>query len=93
MQELELTWQRILSIWWLLIWRAALGGFAIGFAIGLVIGVIAFVIGHRPGFAFNFGVGLVIGLVWWPFVIRMALQKEYKGFRIALLPPQTAPGG
>ncbi len=93
MQELELTWQRILSIWWLLIWRAALGGFVIGFGIGAVIGVIGYIIGYRPVFAFNFGVGLVIGFVWWPFVIRMALQKKYKTFRIALLPQLTAPGG
>ena len=40
MQELEVTWQRVARIWWLIVWRALLGGTLLGAAIGFIIGFI-----------------------------------------------------
>ena len=31
-------------------------------------------------------IGSIIGLVWGVVVMRMALRKTYKGFRLALIP-------
>lgn len=86
MHEIEPGWEQVLSIWWLLILRGALGGFAIGFVIGLILNLgTAFGFGAVLGTAGNLAVGVVLGLVWWPFVVRMALRKKYKKFHIALI--------
>ena len=86
MQEIQPGWQQILSIFWLLIWRGALGGFVISFALGLALNLIlALIFKIQFGTIANLLIGLVIGLIWWPFVVRMALRKEYRGFRIALI--------
>ena len=86
--ELEKTWGRILSIWWLLLWRGLLGGFMVGAAIGFVIGIVGSILGYPQ--ASRLLVIQVIaapaGLAWGLFVIRMALNKPYRDFRIALLP-------
>ena len=86
MQELELTWSRVMSVWWLIFWRGSIGallvGGVIGFIIGFIFGVLRIpmdpLIPGIPG-----GIG---GLLWFVLVVRMALGKKYQGFRIALLP-------
>lgn len=87
MQELELTWQRTLSIWWLIVWRGLVGSILLG---GLVGFIVAFVGGmmHLPTDTMTLAsqiLGLGVGLVWWSVVVRMALGKQYGKFRIALV--------
>jgi len=89
MQELEPTWGRVASVWWLVLWRAALGGFALGAAFGFVIGFGGAIAGYATediGFAAGI-VGIIVGFFWSFVVLRMALQKKYRGFRIALVAP------
>jgi hypothetical protein len=87
MQELELTSARVASIWWLIAWRALLGGGIIGFGLAVLIGEA----GGWLGFAFApvAIVGTVAawlaGLAWGFLVVRMALQKRYQEFRLALV--------
>ena len=87
MQDDVPGWDKVLRVAWLLTWRGLLGGLAIGFLIG---------------YAFDLGLGLVFGqvldrtagallklvvlLIWWPFVVRMALKKRYRVFRVVLIP-------
>ncbi len=86
MQEIEPGWEQVLSIWWLLIRRGALSGFAFGFVIGLLLNFgTAFGFGAVFGTTGNLLVGVVFGLIWWPLVVRMGLRKKYKKFRIALI--------
>jgi hypothetical protein len=96
MQEVELTLARLLAVVWLILWRGLAGGVVLGLAVGLVFGMVWFPMVHTaPPASISLGLGLVVGLVWYPFVIRMALRKTYKSFRIALVPPQdpvSAPG-
>ncbi len=94
MQELEATWKRAISIAWLIVWRGSLGSLVIGFAIGFVVG---FVFGFMNSVNGTSGalpevVRLIItaltipaALAWWLLVVRMALRKRYKGFRLALV--------
>ncbi|MBX9844307.1 MAG: hypothetical protein K2Z80_21115 [Xanthobacteraceae bacterium] len=91
MQELELTWQRTLSIWWLILWRSLLGSVAIGFVVGAAIGIFRLATGITQVPQLAPALGTIVGLVWSFFVVRMVLRKRYKGFRIALL-PAAAPG-
>ena len=87
MAELELTLPRLLSVWWLIMWRGVIGGFAVGFFIGFILGLVRAMAGFQPtGLYLNLAMGLVVGMFWWPFVTRMALKKHYKDFRIALIP-------
>jgi ABC-type nitrate/sulfonate/bicarbonate transport system permease component len=94
MLELETTWTRVISVGWLIIWRGTLGAFLVGFAIGFLVG---FVFGLIQGASGTAGasqetIRLIItvltvpaALAWWMLVVRMALRKRYKGFRLALV--------
>jgi integral membrane sensor domain MASE1 len=88
MQELEVTWQRVLSVWWLIVWRAALGGAILGAMIGAVLGFIEGMIGvSTQTITLSSGAaGALANLIWSLFVVRMALRKKYGEFRLALVP-------
>ena len=87
MQELEVTGKRILSVWWLLVWRGMLGGAVLGGIAGFIWGVIAGVLGVASDVIANtagIGGGMV-GLIWGFFVTGMALRKKYGEFRVVLV--------
>jgi len=86
MQELEPSWRHVLSVWWLLVWRGLVGGFVIGFFLGGIVGLV-YALMRRPELIAPVSafVGCIGGIIWGFFVVRMALQKKYDGFRIALL--------
>ena len=83
----ELTWKRVASVWWLLAWRGGVGAVAIGAACGFVSAIVLAIIGLRAAYP-NAGavLGAVGGFIWGFFVVRMALRKDYRDFRLALLP-------
>jgi hypothetical protein len=88
MQELAITWPRVTRIWWLIVWRAAVGGGLIGAAVGFVIGFIQGVMGYsRAAVIISTGIaGWMVGVAWTLVVVRMALLKVYSDFRLALVP-------
>jgi fumarate reductase subunit D len=88
-EELEPTWQRAISVWWLICWR-----FLVGYAVTDAIVVWPISIGLQSiqiqgwviPFTVSFGIGLVISFVWLIVVLQMALRKRYRHFRIAVVP-------
>jgi hypothetical protein len=86
MQELELTMSRLLSVWWLLIWRGLVGGTVAGAVAGAVAGFFFGLFGHLElsGTA-GYYAGLVTGAFWGLLVTQMAFKKKYKGFRLAVV--------
>ncbi|MGH6767636.1 MAG: hypothetical protein ACRECO_01300 [Xanthobacteraceae bacterium] len=88
MQELEPTWGRALSVWWLITWRSMLGAVVLGAIVGGIFGFIVAMAGGSPQLigAVSPFLGMIVGLVWVIAVVRMALRKKYSGFRIALVP-------
>jgi hypothetical protein len=87
MQDVEPGWDKVLRIVWLLTWRGLAGGMILGFFLGLVINMgLGFGLGVVLSTNVNATMGLVVMLVWWPFVVRMALKKRYSDFRIVLIP-------
>ena len=46
MQELDLTAQRLISVWWLCLWRGMLGGLLVGAIAGFIGGVLIALLGH-----------------------------------------------
>jgi hypothetical protein len=87
MQELELTRERVMGVWWLLAWRALLGGWLLAVALAFLLGAA----GDRLGLDFPTTAAIVTviswlaGLTWGFFVVKMALKKKYKDFRLALV--------
>ncbi len=90
-QYLEMTWARVLTIWWAYLWRAVLAGFIVGLVIGFIIGVMAGVMGtYQTNPA---GVGSIIsifgalaGAVTSVYMLKRVLAKQFKDFRIVLIP-------
>jgi hypothetical protein len=82
MQELELTWERFGRTFWLCFWRlvvmCAIGG---AMATYLFHWLLTLVIGN-PGPP---GIGAIVWIPLSMLVLRMALLKKYRGFRIALI--------
>lgn len=80
MRELEVTWPRVGSFFWLWAWRGALGG-------GLISGISGAILratSLQP--LFVFAVLFVLGMGWQLIVVRMALQKKYRHYRVVLVP-------
>jgi hypothetical protein len=80
-QELKITWPRVVSVMWLLTWRGLLGtammwGIERGFS-------------HAGDIARISSVPLAVaaGFIWQAIVVRTALKKKYRGFRIVLVSP------
>jgi uncharacterized membrane protein YdjX (TVP38/TMEM64 family) len=88
MQELEVTWGRVVSVWWLLAWRATLGAVLLGAAQGFIEGAAMGAAGASLQVITLVTqiTGAIIGAIWFFLVVRMALRKHYKEFRIALVP-------
>jgi hypothetical protein len=73
-------------MWWLFVWRAAVGGAVIGGVAGFVVGFILALAGLAEYVLIVTGVtGYALGLVWSTFVLRMMLRKRYADFRLALV--------
>jgi hypothetical protein len=87
MQELEITWERVMRVWWLIAWRGLLGGWILAVALAFLIGEA----GGRLGFDFPTvaaiatALSCLAGLTWGLFVVKMALKKKYEKFRLALV--------
>jgi len=87
MQELEITWERVMHVWWLLVWRGLLGGWIFAVALAFLIGEA----GGRLGFDFPTTAAVatplswLAGLAWGLVVVKMALKKNYQEFRLALV--------
>ena len=100
--EMDITIRRLLSIWWLFIWRGIVLGLLIGAVVGAVVGAMTGMIMAMTIHPLDLAqvrqtaqiVSLVVcvplGLVWNALVIRMALRKRYKDFRIALVSLDSA---
>jgi uncharacterized membrane protein YsdA (DUF1294 family) len=92
MQELDPTWGRVMSVWWLLAWRTMVGAVLLGALTGGVFGVFA-ALADWPADkiqSVSAVLGGVIGVLWAIVVVRMALKKQYGDFRIALVPISLA---
>ena len=92
MQELEPSLPRTISVWWLIIWRGVLGAAIIGSIAGFIIGIVGAIVSVSPTTMAATGgfIGLPIGIVWMIIVVRMALRKHYRDFRLALIPRNPA---
>lgn len=84
--EVPKTWVRIGAIIWVVVWRGVVGGAILGALGGLAVGIIAAVAGIPGPHPMAAGLsGLALSIPWYFVVFRMALKKQYRDFRIALI--------
>jgi len=85
--ELEPSWERVIRVWWLIAWRNVAGSIVIGAVIGGIVGLSAFLAGV-PIVTLLVPiriVAVIAAVLWTGFVVRSALRKRYRGFRIAIV--------
>lgn len=85
MPELEPTWQRSIRVWWLILWRTFVGAVIVGAMFAIVVRIAPPSAGLAT-YVFIAGLEGALLFLWQGVVVRMALRKRYKEFRIALLP-------
>ena len=95
--ELEITWNRVIRVWWAHFWRnliaiivAMILGGIVGFILGLILGILKFESQSIKYVAFIFG--SIIGLFISTFPMKMILGKDFGEFRLVLLSKTTGPG-
>ena len=84
----EITYLESFKIAWLHAWRFVLISMLVGVLGGTIVGVFGFILGIEKSIIQG-----LIGLVTWglslfyvyPIVVRMALEKSFKGFRLQIV--------
>jgi hypothetical protein len=88
MQEVELTAQRLLSIWWLILWRGSIGGAVLGVIAGGIIGFVLTIAGHPELVSVAASLAsFAVAPFWGLLVVHMSMKKKYGDFRIVLVSP------
>ena len=85
--ELDANWKNVVPVWWLVFWRAAVlfyGG-------AIIFAVLWELIVTPEVWPYPNAINAVWGSLVMIWVIRSALQKRYKTFRIALTEVTTLP--
>jgi ABC-type uncharacterized transport system permease subunit len=87
MVEVELTWGRVVKVWWSLLWRGLLLAFLVGAVLGFIIGFVGGVarIDKTIISRLCLMVGALSGIPVGLWVLKKVLQKKFGDFRIALL--------
>ena len=102
MQIVEVTWLRVIKIWWSLAWRSGLLLIVVGILVGLVLGLLAPVMGLTEGGVemtaaiVNIFLSILIGVA----VLMTLFNTRWSDFRLVLVslnedagaaPPQDNP--
>ncbi|WP_294343609.1 hypothetical protein [Prosthecochloris sp.] len=89
--ELEITWGRVIRVWWAHLWRslvAAIVSMLLGGLVGGIIGAIFYMVGVTSPETLQLvitPISIVIGLVVSVFPIKMILGKDFGEFRLVLV--------
>lgn len=91
MEELEVTWLRAAMVWWSIFWRSFVIAVAAATVAGFAIGVVLAATG-RSDLVETWGrvIGVVVAVPAGIWAVRIVLRKEYRQFRIALVPSAEA---
>lgn len=83
-----MTWQQVFRVWWLLAWRGLLGLIVIGGAVGYVVGLALNSIGASQDVVkvISTLIGLAVYLFWGLVIVRMAINKTYRDFKLTFTP-------
>lgn len=88
--ELEITWGRVVRIWWAYCWRNLIA-IIVAMLVGAVIGgIFGFILGAAGASATTIKIvvmpiGAILGLVISIFPMKMILGKDFGEFRLVLV--------
>jgi len=87
MEEIEVTWDRAIRIWWSLAWQGVLFSVIAGALAGFILGAILGALGMGESIE-KYGqlVGLLVGIPVGIWVVKIVLTKQFRSFSIALVP-------
>jgi len=87
MQTVEVTWKRVMKVWWSIFWRIQIFMFPITFVQGFITLFIGkfFGIGRDTASNITLMPFLLIFIVVTFFIIKRVLRLQYSDFRIALI--------
>lgn len=89
--ELEITWGRMLRVWWAHFWRsmiAAIVGMLLGGVVGFILGAILYASGVTSPETIQIivgPIGFIIGVFISIFPMKMILGKDFGEFRLVLV--------
>ena len=91
MEEIEVTWNHAIRIWWSLAWRGILFSVIAGALAGFIVGAVLGALGMGENIE-KYGqlVGLLVGIPVGIWVVRIVLTLQFRSFRIALVPSTEA---
>ncbi len=92
MKELEVTWSRVLSIWWSYIWRVLLISALISAIVGFLAGFVSAFAGmvELLGYIINI-MSFLIGIFVSVGVLKYILNKNFGEFKIKLISDEVTP--
>jgi hypothetical protein len=87
MQPIDMTWGRLCRIYWLFLWRHTVGGVLLVILAGAEILIFrhSLVPNRHAVLILDAVICPLVNVVWAFFVIRMALRKQYRGFRLIMI--------
>lgn len=85
--EVEVTWGRVVKVWWSLVWRGLALGMLAGFGAGFIIGFAGAIGGmSRESIAlYSMLAGGAAGIPVGMWVLKGVLRKRFSDFRLALI--------
>jgi hypothetical protein len=91
MQEIEVTWKHAIIIWWAVVWRTVLFVALAGMGVGLVLGFLLAGMQDEEQVALVAETaGLLVGIPIGIWVMKTVLTRQFRDFRIALVPSTEA---
>lgn len=87
MSEVEITWGRVVKVWWSLAWRGILFGSLAGAGAGFVVGFVGAMGGmSRESISlYSMLAGGAVGVAIALWVVKTVLGKRFSDFRLALV--------
>lgn len=87
MVEVELSMERLIKIWWSLLWRGLLFCILAGFISGFIIGFVSALahVDRTIATLLSYIVGALISIPIGIWVVKLIIKKRFRDFHIALI--------
>ncbi len=91
MQIMDVTWGRAARVWWSIFWRTFLITALLAVVFGFMTGFLLALAGlEEKTLLWSQLVGIACAIVGGVWAVKSVLQKEYRDYRLALIPSTEA---
>jgi Na+/proline symporter len=86
MNEIRITWENILPVWWSFYWRATIFGLIAGAIVGALAGFVLGAMNKPELIPYAGGIaGFVVGLPISIICLKIAFEKDFNGYKVKLI--------